>query len=61
MATADAIIKQIESVGYVVSVQRIPSSLLSSVRAFVEMHAVKIPEGEPVWTRTADLSLVFVS
>jgi hypothetical protein len=49
MSTSDAIIKQIESLGYAVSVHRIPSSLLGTVGAFVEMHAVKVSEGEPVW------------
>ena len=53
--TTAAIIKQIESLGYVVSVHCIPSSLLGTVGAFVEMHAVKVPEGEPVWmVRNAD-------
>ena len=49
MSTADAIIKQIESLGYAVSVHRVPSSLLGTVGAFVELHAVKVPENEPVW------------
>jgi hypothetical protein len=55
MATTDAILKQIESLGYAVSVHRIPSSLLGTVGAFVELHAVKVPEGTPVYmTRHAD-------
>jgi len=47
MSTTTAIIKQIESLGYAVSVQRVNDT--------VEMHAVKVPEGEPVWmARNAD-------
>ncbi len=53
--TSDAIIKQIESLGYAVSIHRIPASLLGTVGAFVELHAVKVPEGEPVCVaRNAD-------
>jgi len=36
------ILQQIESLGYAVSVHLIPSSLLGTVGAFVEMHAVKL-------------------
>jgi hypothetical protein len=48
MATSDAI-KQIEALGYAVSIHRIPSTLLGTVDAFVELHAVRVPEGKPVW------------
>ena len=40
MSTTDAIISQIESLGYAVSVHRIPSSLVGTVGAFVELHVV---------------------
>jgi hypothetical protein len=38
------ILRDIESPGYAVSVHRIPSSLLGSVAAFTEMHAVQLAE-----------------
>jgi hypothetical protein len=45
MSTTDAILKQIQSLGYAVSEHRIPSSLLGTVGACVDLHAVKVPEG----------------
>jgi hypothetical protein len=55
MSTTDAILKQIQSLGYAVSEHRIPSSLLGTVGACVDLHAVKVPEGEPIWmARNAD-------
>jgi hypothetical protein len=37
-------ISHIESLGYAVSVHRIPSSLLGTVAAFTEIHAVQLAE-----------------
>jgi hypothetical protein len=42
------LLRQVESLGYTVSVHRIPSSLLGSVGAFVEMHAVGLRADPPV-------------
>ena len=38
------ILRHIESLGYAVSVHRIPSSLLGTVGAFTEMRAVQLAE-----------------
>jgi len=46
--TTRALLKQITSLGYTVSVHRIPSSLLGRVGAFVEMHAVDVRSDPPV-------------
>jgi hypothetical protein len=46
VALTSALIKQIESLGYAVSVFRNPGSLLGSVGPFVEMHAVKLADPE---------------
>jgi hypothetical protein len=43
-----SLLRQIESLGYTVSVHRIPSSLLGRVGAFVEMHAVDLRTDPPV-------------
>jgi hypothetical protein len=43
-----SLLRQIESLGYTVSVHRIPSSLLGRVGAFVEMHAVNLRADPPV-------------
>jgi len=40
MVPVAPILNHIESLGYAVSVHRIPSSLLGTVGAFTEMHAV---------------------
>jgi hypothetical protein len=42
------LLRQIESLGYTVSLHRIPSSLLGRVGAFVEMHAVDLRASPPV-------------
>jgi hypothetical protein len=39
---------RVESLGYTISVHRIPSSLLGRVGAFVEMHAVDCRSDPPV-------------
>lgn len=43
-----AILKQITSLGYVVSVHRIPASLLGTSAAFTEMHAIDLSVDPPV-------------
>ena len=43
-----AILRQITAMSYTVSVHRIPSSLLGTVGAFVEMHAVDFRTDPPV-------------
>ncbi len=45
--TTLAILRQIAALGYTVSVHRIPSSLLGTVGAFVEMHAVDLAKNPP--------------
>ena len=40
--------RQISSLGYTVTVHRIPSSLLGRIGAFVEMHAVDLRADPPV-------------
>lgn len=42
------LLRQITSLGYTVSVQRIPPSLLRTVGAFVEMHAVDLRTNRPI-------------
>jgi hypothetical protein len=44
---ARALLRQVTSLGYVVSVHRIPTSLLGSVPAFVEMHAIDLSIDPP--------------
>jgi hypothetical protein len=44
--TTLTLLRHISSLGYVVSVHRIPSSLLGRTGAFVEMHAVD-PQTDP--------------
>jgi hypothetical protein len=44
MTALDSILRHVESLGYAVSVQRIPSSLLGMVGAFTETHAVLLAE-----------------
>ena len=36
--------RSIETLGYAVTVHRVPSSLLGTVAAFTEMHAVQLAE-----------------
>jgi hypothetical protein len=43
-----SILRMISSLGYTVSVHRIPSSLLGRMGAFVEMHAVDLRADPPV-------------
>src|SRR5215216_5066388 len=44
MPFTSPILHDIESLGYFVSIHRIPSSLLGTVGAFTEMHAVLLAE-----------------
>jgi hypothetical protein len=46
-----AMLRQITSLGYVVSVFRIPSSLLGTVDAFVEMHEIDSSTDPPIQPR----------
>jgi hypothetical protein len=41
---ASTILRHIESLGHAVSVHRIPSSLLGTIGAFTEMHAVQLAQ-----------------
>jgi hypothetical protein len=43
-----AMLRQITSLGYTVSVHRIPSSLLGTVGGFFEMHAIDLQTDPPV-------------
>jgi hypothetical protein len=43
-----SLLRQITSLGWIVSVHRIPASLLGTVGAFVEMHAVDPRKDPPV-------------
>lgn len=43
--TARALLKQVEGLGYMVSVHHLPASLLGTVQAAIEMHAIH-PGGE---------------
>ena len=55
MITAEAIIKRIESLGYKVSGRIITSSWAGFHLVFIELFAIKMPEGKPLWmARTAD-------